>query len=113
MNLIFFSNIQSACFQLTDTTTLNPPNFYQAQVPTLGGLSTTFSMSSNSMSFAFGHSSGKYIQFYQFLTSINVKNFAILSTLTLLKLKKNLETVQSYFSINFSLIECKKAKNIP
>lgn len=33
-----------------------PSGFYQAQVPP--GIATTFSRSSNSQSFAFGHSSG-------------------------------------------------------
>ncbi len=40
-----------------DINLLTPSSFYQAQVP-ITGLATTFSMSSNSNAFAFGHSTG-------------------------------------------------------
>ena len=48
---------QSGCYQIMDTNLMTPAGFYQAQVP-MGGMATTFSMSSNSQAFAFGHSTG-------------------------------------------------------
>lgn len=54
---------------------MTPSAFYQAQVP-MGGLATTFSMSGNSQSFAFGHSSGSLFSIT--LISIDLINYLFL-----------------------------------
>jgi PAB-dependent poly(A)-specific ribonuclease subunit 2 len=57
--LFRFINLKSGCFLLTDTNLMNSPStIYQAQLPPISGIATTFSMSSNCQAFAFGHSSG-------------------------------------------------------
>jgi hypothetical protein len=54
--------LKSGCFQLNDTNLMAPSAIYQAQVPP--GLATTFSMSTNTHCFAFGHSTGLFIHIF-------------------------------------------------
>jgi PAB-dependent poly(A)-specific ribonuclease subunit 2 len=49
---------QAGCFQFIDTNIIAPSTFYQAQMIDGEGIATTFSMSSNCQTVAFGHSTG-------------------------------------------------------